>query len=139
MTALTREFGHATRGLMFLAALTTGVVAFGNPARAGSVTDDNAMAMMESAKTPDDFQALAAYYTGKATQAKAAAQRHKSMLAAIGQGTGKPPYNWTPHCRRLIRLSQDQAADYTAMAAAYEKLAAAGTKPMGKMPMGTMN
>ena len=139
MIAPIKDLGHVTRGLVFVAALITGVVALGNTARADTVTDDNAMAMMESAKTPADFEALATYYKGKASQAKAAAQRHKSMQAAIGQGAGKPPYNWTAHCRRLIRLSQDQAADYTAMAAAYEKLAAAGSKPMGKMPMGTMN
>ncbi|MDX2169184.1 MAG: hypothetical protein SF182_19095 [Deltaproteobacteria bacterium] len=139
MTAPARYLGHLTRGLLFITALTTGVVALGNAARADTVTDDNAMAMMEGAKTSADFQALATYYRGKATQAKAAAQRHKSMQAAIGQGPGKPPYNWTAHCRRLIRLSQDQAADYTAMAAAYEKLAAEGAKPMGTKPMGSMN
>lgn len=117
-----RELG---RRAVFVAAFAVGSALLCSAANADTVTDDNVVAMTESAKTPAEFQALATYYKDKAVLAKAAAKRHQSMLTAIGLGTSKPPYTFTPHCRRLIRLSKEQAADYTAMASAYEKMATA--------------
>ncbi len=82
-----------------------------------------------AAKTPEQHQALAAYYQGKAKDARAEAQRHVGMAESFGSshaGVGQPAMKL--HCDSLAKAAQQQAADYDAMAAEHEAMAKKATK-----------
>ncbi len=100
-----------------------------SPVRAADspVTDDNLMERLDTAKTPADHQALAAYFHDKANAARRQVKTHQAMLAGqIGKGHSA----WHAHCSRLIKAYKEQAADYDALAAMQEKWAKqAGAQP----------
>jgi hypothetical protein len=93
--------------------------------RADTITDDNVEAALAAAKTPADHEALAAYFTGKAKEAKANVDKHKRMSSLFG---GKGKTSWEAHCRSLIKTYQDQADDYAALAKEQTAVAAALAK-----------
>lgn len=86
---------------------------------ADPVTDDNVDAAVAAAKTVDDHQTLAAYFTTKSQQALANAARHKKMANAF---SGKPATSWEAHCQALVRTFQEQAKEYAALAREQEAI-----------------
>src|SRR5262245_48519941 len=88
-------------------------------------------AMISSAKTAADHEALAAQYDKDAADAKAKASEHLKMGAAykgqpavtggkVAAASGMPE-----HCEKLVKSFEDQAQMYTAMATAERELAKA--------------
>lgn len=114
-----------------VALVVTAVVAAS--AQADTVTDDNVAAMMQAAKTPADYQALATYFAEKSKEATANATRHQIMIDSLGHGTGRAQQTWAPHCMKLIKSFKEQAVEYDTMANAYAKLAAGSAPAMPGM------
>jgi predicted secreted protein len=83
-------------------------------AQTEAITDDNVDAAVAAAKTIEDHQALAAYFTAKSEQALANAKRHSRMGSLLG--SGKPPTSWEAHCHSLVKTSEQQAREYAALA-----------------------
>ena len=83
-------------------------------ARAETITDDNIDAAVMAAKTAEEHQALAAYFTAKSEQALANVERHSRMSHAFG--SGKAGQSWESHCHALMRTSKEQAKEYAALA-----------------------
>jgi hypothetical protein len=94
---------------------------------ADAITDDNVDAAVAAAKTPEDHQALAAYFTAKSEAAIAAAERHAKM-EAMHPFTGKAHNEaWGQHCKGLMSTYRQQAKDYLALAKEQEAAAKGGT------------
>ena len=111
-------------GKRFLAIALAAAMALGwasSAVRADAITDDNVAAAVAAAKTVEDHQALAAYFTSKSTQALAEVERHKTMASALG--SGKQAGSWQAHCHSLIKTYQGQAKDYAALAKEQSALA----------------
>lgn len=107
---------------LVLGALVAGLAIGGadGAARADTITDSNVEAAVASAKTVEDHQALAAYFTEKSKQALANVETHKRMsnLFSGKQGTG-----WAGHCHSLMKSFEAQAKDYAALAKEQEAIA----------------
>jgi hypothetical protein len=74
----------------------------------------------ESANTPEQHQALAAYYKGRAEDAKAEAKLHQGMAlsySAKGAGAGS---GMQTHCANLTKAATQAATEYEALAAFHE-------------------
>jgi hypothetical protein len=88
-------------------------------------------AMISSAKTAADHEALAAQYDKDAAAAKASAAEHRKMgeaykgQPAVSGGKGAGISAMPEHCDSLVKSYEDQAQMYTAMAAAERELAKA--------------
>ena len=80
--------------------------------------------LVDTANTPAEHQALARYFRAQAADAKALADAHMAMTRSY---SGKPGElrNMNKHCDEIVKLNQDLAAQYEAMAKA-EEAAAAG-------------
>jgi hypothetical protein len=102
----------------------------GSAARAAeAITDDTVDAAVAAAKTPEEHNALAAYFTAKAEAAVAAADRHAGMGRAH-PFTGKAHnQQWGQHCNNLIKTYKQQARDYLALA---KEQQAAATRAEGQ-------
>ncbi len=94
------------------------------PLSAAEITDANVVEMVGAAKTPEDHQALAAYFTAKAAQAGENAKMHETMLNSF-QGGSKPQAAvlWKNHCNSLIRSFRSEQKDYQALAKEQETIA----------------
>lgn len=103
----------------YLMMALTASTLFASTARAADpITDANVDAAVAAAKTPDDHQALAAFFTSKAEAALASAENHDKMAKAFG-----PSKSMAAHCRDLASAARRQANDYTALAKAQDALA----------------
>ncbi len=90
---------------------------------AADITDANVADMVKAAKTPEDHEALAAYFSSKAAQAGEMAKMHESMLGAFQGGKTTEQSLWKGHCNNLIRSFRNQQADYQAMAKEQQTIA----------------
>ena len=88
---------------------------------AATITDDNVATAVAEAKTVEDHQALAAFFTAKSKAALAEVENHQKMSKSLGGG--KQATGWEAHCHSLIKTFQAQAADYAALAKEQEALA----------------
>lgn len=97
---------------------------------AGSVSAQTApsselLQRVEAARTPADYDALAAYYDQQATAARGIAEQHRKMaksyqsMIAGGRGAASMP----AHCNAIAAKNDGLAKDYEAMAAANRQLA----------------
>ena len=121
---------HGTRLLTI--ALAAGLVLgwAGSAVRADTITDDNVAAAVASAKTVEDHQALAAYFTAKSKQALDTVETHKRMSKSLGGG--KQAGSWEAHCHSLMKTYQAQARDYAALAKEQAALAKGMQMKQGK-------
>jgi len=107
-------------------ALSTLLICGGDPSTglAAEVTSANIGAAIESAKTPADYEALAAYYQGQAKEQEDLAKLHENMLPRFTK-FGKPgaSVNMASHCKNIIADANKLAAEYSAMAKMYEEMA----------------
>lgn len=81
---------------------------------------------IQSAKTPADHEAIAAYYDQQAAAAKKKAAEHEKMASTYTSGTsiGKGQVaNLSHHCEALAKSFNNEAAQYTAMAQTHRELA----------------
>ena len=78
-------------------------------------------ALIESASTPAQHEALAAQYQSRAADARKQAETHLRM--AKRYGTTKTGLSQKPHCEKLAADFEDMAKNYDALAAG-EKAAA---------------
>ena len=90
--------------------------------------------LIANAKEPADHQKLAAYYRGKAQQAKAAIAEHQDMLAAyeknpsthaLAKAQGGP----RAMCNDLIRIYGQEEKTDLELAAYHERMAQEAAKP----------
>lgn len=103
----------------YLAMALTASALLASAARAADpITDANVDAAVAAAKTSDDHQALAAFFTSKAEAALASAENHDKMAKAFGQSK-----SMAAHCKDLASAARKQANDYTALAKAEDALA----------------
>jgi hypothetical protein len=87
---------------------------------------------IESAKTPANHEALAAYFANEASTARAQADQHAKMgkLYLSNRGSGKGLAGMTSHCEKIVKEYQGMATEYDAMAAAHRQAAkGAAAKP----------
>ena len=95
---------------------------------AGQITDDTVNSALTSAKTPEEHQALAEYFTSKAKAASAMADKHADMAKAH-PFTGKAHNEaWGRHCSNLITAYQKEAQAYRALAQQQQELAKGSAK-----------
>jgi hypothetical protein len=83
---------------------------------------------VQTAKTPADHEAIAAYYEQQAAAAKKNADMHRQMAetykgggTAIGKGSGATAM--PQHCQNLAKSFDEEAAQYAAMAQVHRELA----------------
>jgi hypothetical protein len=76
---------------------------------------------IEAASTPEQFQALADHYKGKAAQARANAGTHKAMASSmVNSKSPNADSSMRAHCEQLVATYEKAATEYEAMAAAFE-------------------
>lgn len=80
---------------------------------------------IETARTPADHEALAAYYDREASAARASAAAHRKMatsyqgMVAGGRGGATMP----AHCNAIVRSQEAIALEYEGMAASHRQMA----------------
>ena len=79
--------------------------------------------LVESADTPQEHKALAAYFHDLAENRRAEAARHRSMAKYYGGQKETARQQGKEHCDRLVRLNEDEAAQYEALAKLHESQA----------------
>jgi hypothetical protein len=90
------------------------------PVRAGEGEGNLVELLVESADTPQEHKALAAYFRSKAEAHRAAAARHRSMASHYGGQKETLRKEGKQHCDRLVSLNDDEAAQYDALAKLHE-------------------
>lgn len=73
--------------------------------------------LAESAKTPAEHRAVAAYFTRKASSARRNANIHHQMELSYSHWT--TGQEMVKHCRELISLDKQMAREYEALALAH--------------------
>jgi len=89
---------------------------------AGAITDTNVAQRIADAKTPADYEALAAYYRAQAAAEGDQVKLHEAMAKAYGPGR-KGLLHSKQHCDELVRSSKQQQKVFEEMAAEEEKMA----------------
>jgi hypothetical protein len=82
------------------------------PATADQYLED---LMIENADTPEEHTALARYFRMKAAEAKALAEKHRTMGRNYRQRP-KPLPTMKKHCDRIAELNEELAAQYEELA-----------------------
>ena len=80
---------------------------------------------IDSAKTKDDHEALAAYYDREASAARASAATHRKMATTYQGmiGGGRNGNSSMPaHCNAIVREQEAIATEYEGMAAAHRQM-----------------
>ena len=100
---LKRHWVRGNQWKWYLTMALTATALFASTARAAEpITDANVDAAVAASKTPEDHQALAAFFTSKAEAALASAVNHDKMAKAFGpalstdKGTACTPQMWDP-------------------------------------------
>jgi hypothetical protein len=94
-----------------------------------AVDDGDIADKVQSAKTPADHEAIAAYYDGKAAAATKDAAYHRQMgqsyksLAGGAGGKGYATSAMPQHCDAIAKAADTEAEQYKAMAKAHRDLA----------------
>jgi hypothetical protein len=93
-----------------------------------AVDDGDVMEKVQSARTPADHEAIAAYYDGKAAAATKDAAYHRQMgqsyKGLAGGASGKGYASAMPqHCEAIAKAADSEAEQYKAMAKAHRDLA----------------
>jgi hypothetical protein len=108
-----------------------GVLAFvalvmlaGPTQRAMAVDDSDIDAKIAAAKTPADHEAIAAYYDGKAKDARDKAAEHTKMAKEYRSVGHLAKGRFPEHCEGLARIYTSAAKEYEAMAKAHRDMAA---------------
>lgn len=79
---------------------------------------------VQMATTPDQHAIVGNYYRAKAADARAEAERHRSMRRAYGVGKLQDKKRMQEHCDKLISGNDALALEYDQLAASHDALAA---------------
>lgn len=71
----------------------------------------------ETATTAAQHEALAAYYRGKAADARAVVKTHRDMAASFVSKADTGMTSMRAHCERLASAAEQEAVEYDALAA----------------------
>ena len=112
-------------GIIMLAATT--LPTFRASAQQAVVTDDNLDQSLASAKTPADYEAIAAYYDKEAADNDARAKLHHAVHHNYVKFHLKTATDMAPHCDSLAKDYQRAADQDKALAAGHRKMAKAAT------------
>ena len=106
-------------------ALILGAALIAAPLATVAMADDEAVvnALIESASTPAQHQALANYFKAKAAVATREAADHRAMAKSYSGQKATISAAQAEHCNRLASLSESQAAEYEQLAATHEAAA----------------
>lgn len=108
-------FGIITMAI--LATLATGVIGATQALAADTVTDANVAEAIVAAKTPQDHEAIAAYFRAQAAAQGEKVKLHEAMLKAWEKTVaGRSLENMRKHCNDLIAASRKAQKAYEAMA-----------------------
>ena len=88
-----------------------------------AVTDDNLKEMIESAKTPADHEAIAAYYDQQAAEANKKAALHRNSADTYRKLKISKPVGMAEMCDGVAAMWSSIAADDTKLANAQRELA----------------
>ena len=109
---------------LFVAIVASAVVAaWSGMGMAADITPENVGTMASSAKTPDDYTALANYYDAQAKAAKERADDAKAQYAAIHAPKGLRTGADTEVITTQRVFMKRSAAHYSALADQYTKMA----------------
>jgi hypothetical protein len=114
--------------LLLVLAVTVGPTL---PVGRALATEETGIAtMIANAKTPQDHEAIAAYYDKQAAEARAKADEHRKMGEAYKKGGGAlaSKTHFHEHCEALTRSYLSEAKDYEALAATHRAMAKAAAK-----------
>src|SRR5262250_2316003 len=95
------------------------------PPRARAAEEMDIDKMIESAKTPADHEAIAAYYDHEAAAARAKAEEHRKMGEDYKKAGGALTHktHFDEHCQSLVRIYEGAAKENAALAAAHRQMA----------------
>jgi hypothetical protein len=110
-------------GLMLLAAASLPTIRAG--AQPAAVTDDNLNQMIESAKTPADHEAIAAFYEQQAADAKKKADLHRNTADTYRKLNISKPVDMAHMCDGIAAMWDKIAADNSKLAKAHKQMAKA--------------
>jgi hypothetical protein len=103
--------------------VTALAIALALPAASAFAAEDHEIndAMIESASTPAQHQAIADHYKASADAARKAATRHRAMAKTYAGGRmARSPSLPSTHCTKLADSYDAQAKEYDQLAAAHE-------------------
>ncbi len=91
----------------------------------GLVTDDNVAERVAAAKTPQDHEALVAYYRAQAAAKTDQVKRHEAMLKSYDNVAGTSKELMRNHCQMLISSYRQAQRALEGLAQEHENLAKA--------------
>jgi hypothetical protein len=99
-------------------------VALAGCASAPSAPSADMLQRIESARTPADHEALAAYYDREAAAARAMASTHRKMAISYQRSLsgGRGGASMPAHCNAIARNQEAVAVEFDAMAAAHRQI-----------------
>lgn len=104
-----------------LALMAVVMVLGASPSVQAGEAEDNLVEMFaQSADTPQEHKALAAYFHELAENRRAEAARHRSMAKYYGGQKATTQQQGKQHCDRLVSLNEEEAAQYEALAKLHE-------------------
>ena len=92
-------------------------------AQPAAITDDNLSQMTESAKTPADHQAIAAYYEQQAADAKKKAALHRNEADTYRKLKISKPVGMAEMCDEIAAMWDKIAHHYSKLAKAHQEMA----------------
>ena len=113
-------------GLMLLAAASLPTIRAG--AQPAAVTDDNLNQMIESAKTPADHEAIAAFYEQEAADAKKKANLHRNTADTYRKLKISKPVGMAEMCDEIAAMWDKIAHHDSKLAKAHQQMAKSAAK-----------
>lgn len=120
-----RTRSHSLSRLAAAGAFALGL-AWAGASYADTITEDNVAQHIAAAKTPQDHQDIANFYTAQAAAAAAKVKLHQQMDSAYKSGqSGKTEAKFHEHCKDLIASYTREQKDNEALAKEHEAMAKA--------------
>jgi hypothetical protein len=124
MISIRRTRNWTTAAFAAFAVLALGTVA--TRATAQEVTEQNVAERIATMKTPQDHEAIAAYFKKQAAAAAEQVKEHEAMLASWKKSmSGRSLVNMEHHCEGLISAYKKIQKDDEALAQLHENMAKA--------------
>ena|SRR6188768_2884892 len=131
----TASFGWKALGWGAVALALSATPAYAQTVKAERLSDTEAVALIEKAKTPADHERLAAYYEQRAIADDQSAKQHKALAAAYRRrgDSGNPRVPSTSasaanHCDSMATAAATGAAEARTMAEHHRMLAKESTR-----------
>ncbi len=112
---------HVMAGLVLWTIL--GILTLPSATAEEPITADTVAQRVATAKTPQDHEALAAYFSSQAAAMAADAKRHEAMLNSYDWSWGVTKETMRSHCESLIASDRKAQQAFEALAQEHKKLA----------------